>query len=157
MSTNSFFQGLLSGVFERGISFTRSTDERSATELIHALISGRGEVSGTKIAHALFNQYEAMSDEEREDFFIYLNEHLDVNTKLIIEAAKRFDEDGSAENLRDLQKVSEPDRLELLRRLNSAPGGTQRLVCMREDFLKVARKITRLKRSDVDFQHLFAA
>ena len=103
MSTNSFFQGLLSSVFERGISFTRSTDERSAKELIHALISGRGEVSGTKIAHALFNQYEVMNDEEREDFFIYLNEHLDVNTKLIIEAAKRFDEDGSAENLRDLQ------------------------------------------------------
>ena len=157
MSGNSFFQGLLSSVFERGVGLTRSTDKRSMEELIHALVSGRGEVSGTKIAHALFNKYEAMNDEEREEFFVYLNEHMDVNTEAIIEAAKRFSEDGSADNLRVLQKVSEPGRLELLRRLNSVPRGTERLVRMREDFLKVAKTVTKLTRTDVDFQHLFAS
>ncbi|MEP3524242.1 MAG: malonyl-CoA decarboxylase [Hyphomicrobiales bacterium] len=157
MSGNSFFQGLLSSVFERGVGLTRSTDKRSMKELIHALVSGRGEVSGTKIAHALFNKYEVMSYEEREEFFVYLNEHLDVNTEAIIEAANRFSEDGSADNLRVLQKVSEPGRLELLRRLNGVPGGTGRLVRMREDFLKIAKTMTRLTRTDVDFQHLFTS
>lgn len=157
MNGNSFFQGLLSSVFERGVGLSRSTDKRSAKELIHALISGRGEASGTKISHALFNKYEAMSDEEQEDFFIYLNEHLDVNTQSIINAADRFAQDSSANNLRELQRVAEPGRLELFRRLNSAPGGTGRLVRMREDFLKIARKMTRLNRTDVDFEHLFSS
>lgn len=157
MSTNSFFQGLLSSVFERGISFSRSTDKRPVKELIHALMSERGEASGTKIAHALFNKYETMNAEEREAFFIYLNEHLDVDAKAIAEAAKRFTGDQSVENLRALQKAAEPGRLELLRRLNSAPGGTGRLVRMRDDFLQIMRTMSTLNRMDGDFEHLFAS
>jgi len=157
VSTNSFFQGLLSSVFERGISFSRSTDKRPVKELIHALMSERGEASGTKIAHALFNKYETMNAEEREAFFIYLNEHLDVDAKAIAEAAKRFTGDQSVENLRALQKAAEPGRLELLRRLNSAPGGTGRLVRMRDDFLQIMRTMSTLNRMDGDFEHLFAS
>lgn len=157
MAANSFFQGMLASVFERAIPVSRTTDKRSAKELISALLSGRGEASGTKLAHALFNKYEMMNPEEREDFFLHLNEHLDVDTDAILRAADRFAKDRSTDNLRVLQRAAEPRRLELLRRLNSAPGGTGKLVRMRQDFLSIAPKLTRLNRTDADFETLFAS
>lgn len=158
MSANSFFQGLLASVFERAIIPSRNAgDKRSATELVEALLSGRGEASGTKIAHTLFSKYEAMNAEAREDFFLYLNENLDVDAEAAAKAAARFVEDGSGDNLRALQRAAEPRRLELLRRLNSAPGGTGRLVRMREDLLKIGRSMERLNRMDTDFEHLFSS
>ncbi len=52
---------------------------------------------------------------------------------------------------------AEPRRQELLRRLNLAPGGTERLVRMREDLLRMLEDTPQLTRIDVDFEHLFSS
>ena len=135
MSGNSSIYGMLSSVFERAIVFSKSTDKRSISALCDALLSGRGEASGTKIAHALFNKYETLSVEEKQAFFIYLNENLDVSTEDAQAAATEYATNKSADALKKLRKACEPKRLDLLRQLNSAPGGTERLVRMREDLL----------------------
>lgn len=157
MSANSGIYGMLSSVFERAIVFSKSTDKRSITELCDALLSGRGEASGTKAAHALFNKYETLSDEQKQEFFLHLNENLDVSAKEAEEAAADYAKNMSADALKVLRKVCEPRRLELLRRLNSAPGGTERLVRMREDLLDMLGDVSRLKRTDVDFEYLFSS
>ena len=72
---------MLSSVFERAIVFSKSDDKRSITELCDALLSGRGEATGTKIAHALFNKYEKLNAEDKQEFFLHLNENLDVSTE----------------------------------------------------------------------------
>jgi malonyl-CoA decarboxylase len=51
--------------------------------------------------------------------------------------------------------ASEPDRQELIRRLNRLPGATEDLVRMRADLLRLGRKDPELKALDLDFQHLF--
>ncbi|MDX5360883.1 MAG: malonyl-CoA decarboxylase, partial [Alphaproteobacteria bacterium] len=56
-----------------------------------------------------------------------------------------------------LQRASEPRRLELIRRLNLAPGGTAALVSMREDLLTVLRDRPDLRPVDADFQYLFTS
>ena len=48
-------------------------------------------------------------------------------------AGDAYRDDPSAENLARLQRVVEPPRQELFRRLNMAPRGTQILVEMRSD------------------------
>ena len=45
----------------------------------------------------------------------------------------------------------------MLRQLNSAPGGTERLVRMREDLLGMLNDVSRLKRTDGDFEYLFSS
>lgn len=157
MNTNSFFSGLLSSVFERGITFSRDDDRRSITELCDALLSSRGEASGTKIAHALFDKYDRMNEDEKQELFLYLNESLDVSGAEAQKAAERYASEATAENLKSLREVAEPRRLELLRRLNSAPGGTERLVRMREDLLGMLPGLSRLKRTDMDFEYLFSS
>ena len=157
MSGNSSIYGMLSSVFERAIVFSKSTDKRSISELCGALLSGRGEASGTKIAHALFNKYETLSVEEKQDFFIYLNENLDVSTEDAEAAAAEYATNKSADALKKLRKACEPRRLDLLRQLNSAPGGTERLVRMREDLLGMLNDVSDLKRTDGDFEYLFSS
>ncbi|MEP1442177.1 MAG: malonyl-CoA decarboxylase [Hyphomicrobiales bacterium] len=157
MSNNSSIYGMLSSVFERAIVFSKSDDKRSITELCDALLSGRGEATGTKIAHALFNKYETLSHEDKQEFFLHLNENLDVSPDEAEAAAADYAKNMSAEALKNLRKICEPKRLELLRRLNSAPGGTERLVRMREDLLGMLNDIGRLKRTDVDFEYLFSS
>ena len=157
MSGNSSIYGMLSSVFERAIVFSKSTDKRSISALCDALLSGRGEASGTKIAHALFNKYETLSVEEKQAFFIYLNENLDVSTEDAQAAATEYATNKSADALKKLRKACEPKRLDLLRQLNSAPGGTERLVRMREDLLGLLNDVSDLKRTDGDFEYLFSS
>ncbi|MEP3231326.1 MAG: malonyl-CoA decarboxylase [Hyphomicrobiales bacterium] len=157
MSGNSSIYGMLSSVFERAIVFSKSTDKRSTSELCDALLSGRGEASGTKIAHALFTKYETLSVEEKQEFFFYLNENLDVATDDATAAATEYAANRSADALKNLRKLCEPKRLDLLRQLNSAPGGTERLVRMREDLLGMLNDASRLKRTDADFEYLFSS
>lgn len=101
MSGNSSIYGMLSSVFERAIVFSKSTDKRSISELCDALLSGRGEASGTKIAHALFNKYEILSIEEKQEFFLYLNENLDVATEDAEAAAAEYAANRSADALKN--------------------------------------------------------
>ena len=72
-------------------------------------------------------------------------------------AGDAYRSDPSPENLARLQKVVEPPRQELFRRLNLAPDGTRILVAMRSQVLQESDHAARLKPIAADLAHLFAS
>ena len=157
MTRSSFLTDLLSSIFERRDSRSASDDKRSVEELCAALLSERGEASGTRMATAVLTRYEAMIDEEKRDFFALLAEQYDVDTDAVAEATAAYAASRSSEDLERLLTEAEPKRQELLRRLNRAPGATGMLVRMRADLLKLHRENPAFKRVDLDFGHLFGS
>ncbi|HEY4365445.1 MAG TPA: malonyl-CoA decarboxylase [Bryobacteraceae bacterium] len=101
----------------------------------HDLMSERGDVSGTRIATRILAGYKALDAESREQFFKSLIEDFSPNPQEVGRAGDAYRSNPSAETLARLQKMVEPPRQELFRRLNIAPGGTRALVDMRADLL----------------------
>ena len=148
---------LLTTLFERRLDRAVSGSTEPLPEMCHALLSGRGEVSGMKLAQQVLARYQAGSTEERISFFTFLAEEMDVDPEKVAETARVYAENPDASNLEALLVVSEPPRQELLRRLNQAPGGTAALVSMRVDLMRAAKANPSLERVDLDFRHLFAS
>ena len=148
---------LLSTLFERGVERATGRGTRPLPQLCRALLSGRGEVSGMKLAAEVLSGYRNASSQERLAFFHFLAEDLDVDPDAILAAAQDYAAQREAAQLQRLLSVSEPPRQELLRRLNQAPGGTAELVAMRVALLDEARRHQELARVDLDFRHLFTS
>ncbi|MEZ5661024.1 MAG: malonyl-CoA decarboxylase [Burkholderiaceae bacterium] len=158
MSRSSYFQELLTSVFERGIAVVRSDrDGRSLAELCEALMAVRGEVSSQQLAAAVLDRFDAADASERLTFFTMLAEEFDVDPHAIARAAGAYAEHNDERHYASLLDAAEPKRLALLRRLNSVPGATVRLVRMRAELLPLLRQYPSFKRLDHDFEHLFSS
>jgi malonyl-CoA decarboxylase len=158
MSRSSYFQDLLTSVFERGMAAVRSDrDERSLAELCEALMAVRGEVSGQRAAAAVLDRFDAADADERLTFFTMLAEEFDVDAHAVARAAAAYGEHQDARHYSALLAAAEPQRLSLLRRLNSVPGATARLVRMRAALLPLLREYPAFRRLDHDFEHLFGS
>lgn len=157
MPRSGFFQDLLGSVFERSNVLRSINDNRPIDELCDALLSNRGEVSARKIGTALLERYEKLDADQKTAFFTYLNDNLDVDVDAVKAAAEAYGIESSPANLETLMNVSEPKRQELLRRLNQGSDATSRIVSMRKDLLALLRENPALRRTDLDFDHLFAS
>lgn len=153
----SFFQEIFSSVFEQRRIFRSEKDKRDIFALCAALLSGQGEVSGTKVASALLSKYETLDDDDRVKFFECLANDYDLEPAAVIDAANEYLQDRSPQALSALTHASEPQRQELLRRLNQVPGGTEKLVRMRESVLPLVKQKPELALVDQDFEHLFSS
>ncbi len=112
---------------------------RSAPKLIadcHELMSERGEVSGTRIATKILSGYQALDAPSRDHFFDLLIRDFSPDPEEVGQAGDAYRQHPSPQTLAKLQRVVEPPRQELFRRLNIAPGGTRVLVEMRADLLR---------------------
>jgi malonyl-CoA decarboxylase len=164
MSSNAFFSDLLTSISERGRTLLRRVgsaepkpDRAELISLCGALLSGRGEASGTAIAREILDRYRHLDDDERLAFFETLTRDFGPDRERLARAlenwrAKRSDEDAS-----DLHFASEPRRQELVRRLNRAPGGTSDLVAMRADLLRLMNGHQELGVLDRDVTHLLSS
>ena len=154
MSRISYFQDLLSSLFERRASGAASPDARDILDLCNALLADTGEVTGLQTGSALLGKY-AQADQRRKlAFFQSLASDFDIDTEALAQRTSDYANERSANNLTSLLEVAEPRRQELLRRLNGVPGGTEKLVRMREDLLEILNEDASLSRVDVDFEHL---
>jgi len=153
----SFFQDLLTSVFNRDAANVLDYDSRTLEELCDALLSERGEVSGNRIAHQILIRFAKSSEDEQLDFFKMLVKRFDIDTSQVHSAATSLDENNTAENLNYLLNCVEPKRQELFRRLNRIPGATGMLVDMRFNLLNHMKDHRELARIDIDFQKLFRA
>ena len=157
MSRISYFQDLLSSLFERRASGAASPDARDILDLCNALLADTGEVTGLQTGSALLGKY-AQADQRRKlAFFQSLASDFDIDTEALAQRTSDYANERSANNLTSLLEVAEPRRQELLRRLNGVPGGTEKLVRMREDLLEILNEDASLSRVDVDFEHLFSS
>jgi len=161
--SNAFFSDLLTSISERGRTLLRrvgSADPKpDGTELIalcEALLSGRGEASGTAIAREVLDRYRHLDDNERLAFFEALTRDFGPDRAKLTKALENWratsDEDASG-----LHFASEPRRQELVRRLNRAPGGTSDLVAMRADLLRLMNGHKELAALDRDVVHLLSS
>ncbi|WP_199763415.1 malonyl-CoA decarboxylase N-terminal domain-containing protein, partial [Bradyrhizobium guangdongense] len=139
---NAFFSDLLATISERGRTLLRrgdSADTRRGAdgliELCDALLSGRGEASGTAMAREVLDIYRELDAAGRRAFFDGLVRNFGPDRERLSRAIEKWRAQPSDEDASSLHFASEPRRQELIRRLNRAPGGTGDLVSMRADLL----------------------
>lgn len=157
VNRSRFLPDILGSIFERRYSSTAAFDKRPIAEMCEALLTGVGEVSGLKVARAILTRYGQMDASEKEEFFRYLTDELDVDTQAVETAAKAYAGERTPRHLERLTQASEPRRQELLRRINQVPGATAQLVAMRLDMLDMFPDHTEFGRTDLDFIHLFTS
>jgi len=134
---------------------------KEETETIGSLcammMASDGEYSSLLLAERILNAYESLDTEGRLQFFTLLLTDFDIDVAAVRTATKDYEHNPDAANLLRVTDAAEPGRQELLRRINLTPGGTRRLVKMREHLLAAMRDKPELKKIDTDFHHLFNA
>jgi malonyl-CoA decarboxylase len=128
---------------------------RSAERLIvlaEALLSHRGEASGMAMSERLLADYAALTPAQRRAFFEALDTRFRLDRQALAAAWAAYEAKGDEAAEGRLIRACEPQRQELLRRLNLAPGGTGRIVAMREDLLALKGGAPKLV--DQDFVHV---
>jgi malonyl-CoA decarboxylase len=158
----SFFSEMLQSIADRGRALIQRREparERSAglIELCETLLSGRGEASGVALAGEILARYATLTIGPRIAFFEALDTAFGYDRPRIDAAVTAWRQSPSAANAGELNRASEPRRLELFRRLNLAPGGTAALVRMREQLMAAMDHREDLAAIDADFVHLFSS
>jgi malonyl-CoA decarboxylase len=161
---NAFFTDLLATISERGRSLLRrgepadgKEDASDLVELCEALLSGRGEASGTAMAREVLDRYHELDENGRRTFFEALASNFGPDKDKLAEAIKAWQELPGDGRGSELHFASEPRRQELIRRLNRAPGGTGDLVAMRADLLTHMDGRRDLAALDRDVVHLLGS
>ncbi len=137
--------------FERPAS---ASSLRAATQLCRDLMSVRGEASGTALAREVVQLYGRMPDLDRLAFLESLATEYGFDSDSAIAAAQTYAADPGPASLRALKRAVEAPRQELLRRINTAPGGTAAIVHMRGRLLMAKGTDAGLDEVDDDFRHL---
>jgi malonyl-CoA decarboxylase len=160
----AFFSEMLQSIADRSRALIlrerrEPARERSAglVELCEALLSGRGEASGVALANEILADYAELTTGPRIAFFEALARTFGHDPSRIDAAIAAWRQSPSAGTAAELHRAAEPRRLELLRRLNLAPGGTAALVRMRAQLLDAMDHRDDLGVIDNDFVHLFAS
>jgi len=161
---NAFFSDLLASISERGRTLLRRArtsdarqDASELVELCEALLSGRGEASGTAMAREVLDRYHDLDEAGRRSFFDSLARNYGPDREKLAQAIESWRTQPNDADASDLHFASEPRRQELIRRLNRAPGGTSDLVAMRADLLDLMKGDKDLAALDRDVAHLLAS
>jgi malonyl-CoA decarboxylase len=164
MNSNAFFSDLLASISERGRTLLRRAgspdakqDASGLVELCEALLSGRGEATGTAMAREVLDLYHNLDEAGRLSFFETLAHKFGPDREKLAQAIETWRAQPTDDDASDLHFASEPRRQELIRRLNRAPGGTSELVAMRADLLDVKDSHKDLVALDRDVAHLLSS
>ncbi len=123
--------------------------------LCRHLLSQRGEASQTALAQEIINIYAAMDPTQRTRFYEMLCTEFSPDATMLQGAATNYLKNPNAQNLSQLSAAVEPPRQELIRRINTAPRGTETLVAIRKHLLDSLAKSPRLGPLEADLRHLF--
>jgi malonyl-CoA decarboxylase len=162
---SDFLHGLIDTLAQRGRVALGKKPERETLDqldlitLSEALLSRRGEASGTVLAQTLLNSFEGSSQAEKLSFLRALAERFGPDRSAIDRAIVAYGQSESEDrtSLEALHSAAEPRRQELFRRLNLAPGGTALLIGMRGLLLRLLPEHPELRAVDRDFAHLFSS
>ena len=101
-----------------------------------ALLSRRGELSGSALAAEALAAYRSLAPPEIGAFFDRLVSGCSPDPGDIRRSADAYSAEPSPTNLMQLRRATDSPRLELFRRLNQAPGGIDALIEMRARLLR---------------------
>ena len=134
----SLFQNILSSVMKgtRRLNRLRSKSfgklHNDINKAVDSVMSTSGEVSSLVYAEHLLNLIEDQDDNGLKKFLKDLLKNYDINTKTLLKDVENYSSNKNSENFEKVRASSEPDWIELFRRLNSTSNGTYRLVKLRE-------------------------
>jgi malonyl-CoA decarboxylase len=128
---------------------------RHAIALCNALLSERGDVSGSRLALDLQAAYKGLDEPALGVFFDLLGDHFSPDSGQVRLAVDAYRAEASPTTLAALQAAVEPPRQELFRRCNLAPGGTAFLVDLRTRLLRTLQEHPARAAVDADLAHLF--
>lgn len=153
-----WLEHVIDSVADRGRELLNlKSSEKTAADieaLCRALLSEKGEASGTALAREVVQTYANMTAEDRIDFFDMLSFAFGPDEDAIIAAADDFKASRKVDDYLALAKAVEPERQRLFRRINIAPNGIDAVVSMRADLLRVLNRYPRFKSIDVDLRLL---
>ncbi len=124
--------------------------------LCRELLSDGGASNGNLATDAL-RIFESLDENARLAFFDVLIRDFSPSPDDVGRAADAYRRQPSTENLVHLQRVVEPPRHELFRRLNMAPSGTRALIGMRRLVLQEMEVHPDLEPIAADLGHLLAS
>ncbi len=136
----------------RNLRGARGADMRV---LCTQLLSQRGEASQTVLAQSILERYRAMDSAQRLAFFQMLALDFSSDRDAIQRAIEAYRHAPGAATAAALESAAEPPRQELFRRINTAPAGTNSLVTLRRDLLRILHSHPQLSAVDADLKHLF--
>jgi malonyl-CoA decarboxylase len=134
-----------------------SRSVRKLVSLCGALLSERAGVAGAHLATEALEIYRSLDQPSRRAFLEILNRDFSPSPDEVGSAADAYRNNPSPDNLLHLQRVVEPPRQELFRRLNLAPEGTRALVEMRSQVLREMDAGAGLETVAADLGHLLAS
>ena len=108
---------------------TLHQDIKKATD---SVMSTTGEVSSIAFAGHLLDLIESETNDDLDEYLSYLLEAYDIDTESLLRIIEAYSKDKNDKNLGLIGTFSEPRWIELFRRLNATPGGTHRLIKLRE-------------------------
>ncbi len=121
------------------------------------MLSERAGVAGAHLATEALGIYQSLDPPRRRAFLDILNRDFSPNPDEVGRAADAYRGDPSPNNLLHLQRVVEPPRQELFRRLNLASDGTRALVQMRSHVLREIDEGADLETLAADLGHLLTS
>ena len=134
----SLFQNILSSVMKgtRRLNRLRSKSfgklHKNINKAVDSVMSTTGEVSSLVYSEHLLNLIEKLDDKSLYKFLNHLLSNYDIDTKKLAKDVKNYSSEKNDKNLQKIGISSEPQWIELFRRLNSTSNGTYRLVKLRE-------------------------
>ena len=157
----SFFQKLISSIMNGSLKggYFRSKDfgvlHKDINKALDSVMSKSGEVSSLVYAEHLSNLIENLDDKKFINFFNTLIEKYDIDSNSLLKASKEYSKNKTQKNLEKITRSSEPQWVELFRRLNTVSEGTLRLVRLRERIRSLKKDNSELAFFDISLLNLF--
>lgn len=148
------------GLASRSTAVPSTADRKTVKRLVslsHDLLSERGGLAGGPLATEALGIYQSLDQPGRRAFFKFLIRDFSPDPEEVGRAADAYRRAPTSENLSELQRVVEPPRQELFRRLNLAQDGTRALVEMRRDALREIDAGHALEPIAADLGHLLTS
>ncbi len=161
MAVQDWMNQMLEVIADLGRNYLENPGKKhslsSIEEMCRILLNRRGEASGTALAKEIVDSFNKMSHVAKNDFLLMLTERFAPDSEKISGAAEEYLKNQDNETLYNLSRAVETPRLDLLRLLNIAPGGTSTIIDMRETLLREIKNDGRLGPLEYDLLHVLTA
>jgi malonyl-CoA decarboxylase len=157
----SLFQNIISSIKSSPLRsrYFRSKNfgllDKDINKAVESVMSKSGEVSSLVYAEHLSSLIEGLDDKQFIDFFSTLLEKYDIDSNSLSKASKEYSINKTQMNLEAITRSSEPQWVELFRRLNTISEGTLKLVKLRERIRSLEKDNPELAFFDVALLNLF--
>ena len=156
-----FAKNIFESIADAGENFLdltglRGTPPQKLINLCEDLISHKGVASGIALAREVVSRYQALDADEKLDFFRELNKNIGPDIPAIKKAAGEFVQSPDEKSLKKLSDSLKSNRQKLFSRMNMAPKGTQAIVDLRRDLIKLIPNHPELKSIDDELRVLLA-